>query len=438
MRELRKDWRDIFQGFRIALDPKKMLLGLVWAYCAIILAAALLALLPGDVASPCQQVMIKCVKNPVAAGCDLVRWCGMVAEGRASLVEKLAGLRAASCTYLADFTWKTALCAGSLFLVYVLATLLLWANLGGPILRLCAVQFLRDETIPLAEATEFAKQKRWSFFWSPLTSFIVVGLLCLPIIALGVIGRIPWLGPLVVAAFFICAILTGLFMALVLIGGVFGIGLMGPTIAVEGTDTFDAISRAFGYVYQKPWRFIWYNLVATAYGFVVTVFVATVAYLSFMMPARICAWAMGHNFEEIMNLLRYWDFVESPGWTVWLAAWVVKILAVFVAGTVLGFIVSYWCTSQTIIYALLRKDVDGTDMTEIYMEEEEEDFAAFEAAAPAEAETAPAEEKAEEASAEEETAEPEPAATKKKKKTSKKKSKRKTTRKRKKKAKGTE
>jgi len=402
MRELKQDWRDIFQGFKIALDPKKMLMGFVWAYFAIIFAFIVLWLLPAEVAQPAERALGTCVSEPVKTGATVVKWCGAVVEGRVSLVEQLTQWRSSACAWLGAFTWKSALSTAGLGLVYAALMLILWALLGGPILRMCAVQFLRDETIPFAEASEFARKKRWSFFWAPLTPFIVAAILCIPIVVLGAIGQIPWLGPLIVAIFFIFAILTGLFIVLVLIGGVFGMGLMGPTIAVEGTDSFDAIARSFGYVYQRPWRFIWYYLVAGAYGFVVTVFVAVVAYLTFMVPAWLCCWAMGAKFGPVMDLLNNWHFQGEVEWgLVKFAAWVIKILAVFVAGLVLGFMVSYCCAVHTIIYALLRRAVDGTEMNEIYMEEEEEDFSAFEATPPSEAAAEAAEKKPEEERAEE-------------------------------------
>ena len=37
-------------------------------------------------------------------------------------------------------------------------------------------------------------------------------------------------------------------------GTVGGFGLMYPTVAVEGSDSFDAISRSFSYVFARPWR----------------------------------------------------------------------------------------------------------------------------------------------------------------------------------------
>jgi hypothetical protein len=44
-----------------------------------------------------------------------------------------------------------------------------------------------------------------------------------------------------------------------------------------------------------------------------------------------------------------------------------------VIGLLAAFLVSFFFTSQTVIYFLLRKVVDATDIEEVYMEESEEE-----------------------------------------------------------------
>ena len=62
-------------------------------------------------------------------------------------------------------------------------------------------------------------------------------------------------------------------MTLVALGTAGGFNLMYPTIAVEGSDSFDAISRSFSYIYARPWRMIWYTMVAIVYGALTFLFV---------------------------------------------------------------------------------------------------------------------------------------------------------------------
>jgi len=47
-------------------------------------------------------------------------------------------------------------------------------------------------------------------------------------------------------------------MTLLLVGVLLGWPLMWATISVEGTDSFDALSRTYAYVFQKPLRYAAY------------------------------------------------------------------------------------------------------------------------------------------------------------------------------------
>ena len=56
---------------------------------------------------------------------------------------------------------------------------------------------------------------------------------------------------------------------------------------------------------------------------------------------------------------------------VWATLWM-KVVRFTVIGLVLGFWASYKISAMTIIYSVLRRDVDGTDMNEVFLPEPEE------------------------------------------------------------------
>jgi hypothetical protein len=357
MREMKQDWRDIFQAFRIACEPKKILLGLVWAYLSIFVYGVI--------------AFVVAPKSSVSIG--LAQWIQHPISGLIPLLQSLL------CWVCGPVSWFKTIFWGALADA---VALLLWTYFGGTILRMSAVEFIKGDVIPFREATDFAWQKKWSFFFPAVDCLIIVLVMAIAVYIGGLVCWIPLIGPLALGVGFPLALLAGFIMTMTIIFCTLGFGMMGPTVAVEGTDAFDAISRSFSYVAQKPWRFIWYNLVALAYGAACTLFLAVVAWFTVMVPVSIIGSAMGRHFAPIREFLLTWQ-TFSPG-TIFtgFAVVLVKAWAVLVTGLVLGFIVSFFCVSQTIIYTLLRRDVDGTDMTEVYVEEEEEEPAP--AAAPAE------------------------------------------------------
>src|SRR5439155_26525633 len=63
--------------------------------------------------------------------------------------------------------------------------------------------------------------------------------------------------------------------------------------------------------------------------------------------------------------------LKGTAWLIWFWLAVARLI-------ILAFAVSYFFSSMTTIYFLLRKDVEGDDYTEINLEEEEDDEDAFE------------------------------------------------------------
>ena len=106
---------------------------------------------------------------------------------------------------------------------------------------------------------------------------VLVGILTFLLMIFGWIEWIPWAGDLFAGVpLWPIVILIGFIMAIVLVGLV-GWPLMTATISTEGTDSFDALSRSYSYIYQAPWQFLWYNLVAVTYGAVLIFFVGFMA-----------------------------------------------------------------------------------------------------------------------------------------------------------------
>jgi hypothetical protein len=169
--------------------------------------------------------------------------------------------------------------------------------------------------------------------------------------------------------------LAGFLIIFIAIGAVLGIPLMGATIALEGTDAFDAISRAYSYVFSRPWKLLWYWLVSLAYGIAVTAFVIGFTYAMVGVAIKVGGWAMGANFLPTHEFVcAYGGSLREATIGQTVCAILVKFWLIITWGLVCGYVVAYKLTMSTIIYALLRKSVDGTDMTEVYLEEEEEEF----------------------------------------------------------------
>jgi len=202
---------------------------------------------------------------------------------------------------------------------------------------------------------------------------------------------IPYVGELLGGLLMGLALLGGFMMALVIIGAAGGFGLMWPTIAVEGSDGFDAISRSYSYLFSRPWRTAFYAVVGLVYGSLCYLFARFFVVVVLKVTRLFVGWGAGlfgtyrpgvgsegatkidsmwaiPSFEHL-----YWpippfgtEHAEAVG------AFFVSIWLWLLVGLLCAFLASFFLSGSTIVYYLLRKEVDATDFNDVFVEEEPE------------------------------------------------------------------
>jgi len=272
-------------------------------------------------------------------------------------------------------------------IIYLAIWLIVWSLAGGAICRIAALHAAQDEKISLTEALKFSLDKFVSFLTAPLIPVILLVVIGAVTFVGGLVGGIPWVGELLAGVLWFLALLAGLVMALVAIGAVGGIHLMYPTVATEGSDAFDAISRSYSYIYSRPWRTAWYLLVSIVYGTICFLFVKFLAFLLLRL-AHLAA-GLGMNLDGAGRLATYGKLEaiwSTPTWsgpffggffgvplttTEGIAAVLMSIVVFIVVGLVVAFVVSFFFSASTVMYLLLRREVDATDLADVYVEEKE-------------------------------------------------------------------
>jgi hypothetical protein len=156
--------------------------------------------------------------------------------------------------------------------------LLVWGIVGGAITRIAALKFTRDEAPGPIAAVRHVLGKLPSYSLPPLIALGGAAVFAVQLAILGLLMRVSIFAFLAGLAWpFV--LLLGLLMAVLLLGALVGWPLMWATISVEGTDAFDALSRSYAYTYQRPWRLLWYVLVVAVLAivsmFVVKLFATT-------------------------------------------------------------------------------------------------------------------------------------------------------------------
>jgi hypothetical protein len=171
--------------------------------------------------------------------------------------------------------------------------LVVWSFFGAAITRMAAVKLAREERLSWGQLLTYTRKKWPSYFTAPLFPLIGVLLATVPLALLGLLLRFD-AGILIAGLLWPIALAAGIFMAILMIGLLFGWPLMWTTISSEGTDAFDALSRSYAYVYQRPLHFFFYVLVAALLGVLGWQIVSAFAVAVIDLSNWAISWGSGH------------------------------------------------------------------------------------------------------------------------------------------------
>jgi len=308
-----------------------------------------------------------------------------------------------------------------IIIVWMLAV---WAFFGGIITRMAIVQMAGKEGGGLRESLKFAKDRYVSYLSSPLVPIALIFAVVVGLMIFGLFALIPIVGDIFVSGLLWWVPLGAGFVMALLVVGLVGYPLMYTTLSAEGSDTFDALSRSYNYVYESPWSYIWYGFISVCYGVVVVLFVvfmsSLMVYLGkwgvsqtpltqttnrspeflFIYSPTSFGWRelmlQGSPIEitpdknkagvtkegkQIEQTPGYWfvkpevavPYMNDYHWYNYAGAGMVSFWLTLFFMVMLGFSYSYFWTASSMIYLLMRKKVDEVEIDEIYTEEEEAD-----------------------------------------------------------------
>jgi hypothetical protein len=265
------------------------------------------------------------------------------------------------------------------FLGFCLATL---ALAGGMICRLSALEIAGVERPLLKDVFLFVRRRLAVFLKVPLAPLVIILALGAGMAILSLGGAIPFVGEILLGILFIAFLAIAFVLMLLVLGLLGGFHLLYPTLAVEGSDTFDAMSRAFAYVYARPWRLTFYTLVALFYGVLTLLFVSFAVYVILLLTHTFVGWGVSlfgynHGWQSGMAKLntlwptpRFGHLINPINWyamsgTERMGAFFLHFWCFLVIGCIGAYVMSYYFSVHTMIYLLIRRSVDGQGLAEV-------------------------------------------------------------------------
>ena len=397
----------IFRAFRIAVRPSKILLALAALVCMYAGGRTLDAMWPQKFIDDGYKVrhdvetIFSTVRPPFAsfANDQIENFKAMTDAVLSGDWSYPGGAPEATARFMLQTPLEYWL-GNKLFFTLLFAWfLVVWAFFGGAIARIAAIHVTRDEVISPMRALRFSARAFPSFLAAPLIPFIMVLVLGIIVSVMGLLLYIPYFGPIATGLILVVPLVLGILMMLLTVGSIAGSGLMYPTIAVEGSDAFDAVSRArvtsspppgdCCSMPRWPWR------------------MGPSPTSSFASASSSCSGSCTSSWDG------FWLGMPSVTWNAMWPAPTMQVMAfspdwaylnwdgdagaaigsfwIYLAIALVGaYVISFYFSASTIVYVLMRRKVDAAEMDQVYLEPADEELPSTEATPEAPASPTPA------------------------------------------------
>jgi hypothetical protein len=223
-------------------------------------------------------------------------------------------------------------------------SLCIWSLVGLILCRRSAFLLTGDDDSSLPRTIDYGLRRWLTTLLCPLIPLIAAISIGLIAAIIGVFGRIPAVGPVWLLLISPISAALGLGMAFLFVAMLFSWPLMTAAVATDDCDSFGGLSRAFSMLTGQLWMAAGYLICTMVMGSIVFAVVASMGELTIWFATWTTA--MGSGSEQARQSL---------------AAPVMWIVHQIVAG--IG--TAYFWSAATLIYLLLRKEVDGVPIDRI-------------------------------------------------------------------------
>ena len=241
--------------------------------------------------------------------------------------------------------------------------LLVWSIFATAIARYVALRLVDEEQPSFRDALRFGTQKWPATFNSAAFVFFGIVALAIPGALLGLVMRFDW-GLAVVGVLWPLILLGAVVLAILGIGLAAGWPLMVAAVGVERGDSFQAISTAFSYLYQRPIHFAFYGFISCVLA--VLGFFAAGLFADTTVLFALWAGSFGMGHERTADVIGAMaKRGADPRWGIQALQFWTNSLRVLLGSFGWGF---FWSIAPA-IYLLLRQSVDATELDEIVLDE---------------------------------------------------------------------
>ncbi|MDI6850790.1 MAG: hypothetical protein QMD82_02505 [bacterium] len=201
-----------------------------------------------------------------------------------------------------------------ILLIIGIAGLLVFTYIYAVAVAKITVEQLRgDEFYEVKDAVSYARKKGWPVITTPLSILFVILFILLCGVVLGLLGKIPYLGEIIILIGAIPAVVMCFFLVYLFFAFIISLILSVSVVSLQESDTFDTLFEVFSTLNEQPFRFVLYQLYVIILAvFTSSLFAWALGRAVWIMDKVLSAsWLMGSKFKAIEESALYF-FTTTP------------------------------------------------------------------------------------------------------------------------------
>ncbi len=173
--------------------------------------------------------------------------------------------------------------------------------------KITVEQLRGDEFYEIKDALKFAYKRGFPVITTPLSIAFVFAFIILGGVILGLLGKIPYLGEIILLLAAIPAIVMCFFLVYLFLSFVLSLILSPSVVASTESDTFDTLFEVFSTLNEQPFRFILYQFYVSILSiFTTSIFAWALGRAVWIMNSVLGAsWLMGAKYQAIKEAAMY-------------------------------------------------------------------------------------------------------------------------------------
>ncbi len=246
------------------------------------------------------------------------------------------------------------------FSLQAVGAYLIWSLAAVAMARIMAVRIARDQYLSLRETLAFAWSTRYTALLHAPCVLAPMLFLWGCTFVIGLVGQITWVGWVLNAVLLPLTFLFTIVLRLMGLAGVLSLGLTPAAIATEKSGTYDALGKAYNYIFARPLVVIFYLLLLAAFVYLLNHMVFEPGFLRQHIARVLCPLWSNPTFEQIVK-----GNAAGLDGVAWFAAWLHRVIYWLLEAVIDGLVLSFLSGALTAMYLIFRRDIDGADYSSV-------------------------------------------------------------------------